>query len=389
MTSRRVLGFALALATSAALVASCGGDDAPNGSNPPGGDGGPGADGTLPDGAKPPERAEFGLDTRPSNTTCKAPARPSTTTPVAFQRVFQNVNLSYPMAMQQMPGDPSRWFVALRGSNSGSSIVSFTTANPQNTPKTVATIGQMGGVNNGEGGLLGIAFHPKCTPQNCRLYISWTPAGGASGIRSEVGYLTSTDNGETFGNYTTVLGPFQQPYTNHNGGGLAFGKDGYLYISFGDGGAGYDPQANGQKKTTFFSKILRIDVDNVPAGEKYGIPDGNPFKNGGGEPATFAWGFRNPFRISIDRETGEVWTADVGQDKYEEVDRVELGGNYGWPCREGLHDNTQANTTQCPSRVGLIDPIVEHEHIPENSRSITGGVVYRGKAIPGLVGAYV
>jgi len=389
MSSLRVLGFAIALGMAAALVASCGDDeDGSKAGSPPGtgADGGPGADGSQP---PPPERAEFGLDARPSNTTCKAPARPPSTVPVTFQRVYQNVDLSYPMAMAQMPGDPSRWFVALRGTPAGSSIVSFTTTSPQSTPKVVARVGALGGVDDGEGGLLGMAFHPKCTPQSCRLYVSWTPQGGPAGLRSEVGYLTSTDNGDTFVDYTTVLGPFNQPYTNHNGGGLAFGKDGYLYISFGDGGAGYDPEANGQKKTGFFSKILRIDVDNVPAGQKYGIPDGNPFKSGGGEPATFAYGFRNPFRISIDRETGDVWTGDVGQDHYEEIDRVELGGNYGWPCREGFHDNPEANDTQCPSKVGLIDPLVEHEHTPPNSRSITGGVVYRGKAIPGLVGTYI
>jgi len=387
MSLPRVLGFAFVFATAAVLVTSCGDDGGANTS--PQGDGGPGADGTLPDGASPPTPAEFGLDVRPSNTTCKAPARPPSTVPVTFQRVYQNVNLNAPMAMAQMPGDPSRWFVALRGAPAGSSIVSFASQSPGNTPKTVASVGAMGGVNNGEGGILGMAFHPKCTPQSCKLFISWTPAGGQTGIRSEVGYFTSTNNGETFGSYTPVLGPFSQPFTNHNGGGLAFGKDGYLYISFGDGGGGDDPQANGQRKETFFSKILRIDVDDVPPGATYGIPDGNPFKNGGGEPATFAWGFRNPFRISIDRETGDVWTADVGQNNYEEVNRVELGGNYGWPCREGLHDNPASTAQKCPSKVGLIDPLFEHQHVPANSRSITGGVVYRGKAMPALSGTYI
>lgn len=341
-------------------------------------------------GAPLPIRSEFGLDARPANPTCRAPQRPANTAPIKFERVFNDAGLQLPMMMTQPPGDGAKWFVAQRGTANGgvANIVSFEAAHPAATKKTVATIGPLGAMES-EGGLLGLAFHPKY-PTVPRLYITWVRQGGPQGRQSEVGYLTTTDGGNTFTDYTPILGPFDQPAANHNGGGIAFGKDGFLYLSFGDGGGGDDAFNHGQEKSSFFSKVLRIDVDNIPGGQKYGIPDGNPFKAGGGEPATFAYGFRNPFRISIDRESNEVWVADVGQNKWEEVDpKVRVGGNYGWPCREGRHDYLIDNNTKCPTKTGFTDPAIEHEHVPSNSRSITGGVVYRGKAIPAFVGSYV
>ena len=392
MLSARILGIALLTAAGLGALGACGSDD-PEAVDT--GDGSAGEGGLDPDVAVPPMRAEFGLDTRPANATCKAPARPPSNAPVKFERVFATANLGGPMMIAQMPGDNTRWFVALRGANNGDTteIVSFNVATPA-TLTTVATIGPLGAMTS-EGGLLGMAFHPKCTAASCKLYVTWVRNGTVStgnplNGQSEVGYFTSTNNGATFAGYTPILGPFDQPAPNHNGGGIAFGKDGFLYLGFGDGGAGDDAFVNGQKKTGFFSKILRIDVDNPEAPLKYGIPVGNPYKAGGGEPATFAMGFRNPFRISVDRETNEVWAADVGQNQWEEVDaKIKVGANYGWPCREGLHDYLNANATKCPSNLGMTDPIVEHRHVPNNSRSITGGVVYRGKAIPGFVGSYV
>jgi uncharacterized repeat protein (TIGR03806 family) len=393
MRSVGILGLALVAAAGFGALGACGSDDG-DGAEAPDGDVGEG--GMLPDGFTPPVRAEFGLDTRPSNTTCTAPARPPTSAPVKWERVFGNVSLAAPMMMAQIPGDNTRWFVALRGFNDGGNadIVSFPATSPGNTPTKVGSIGPLGAMG-GEGGLLGMAFHPKFA-QNGRLYVTWVREGGPTNYQSEVGYFESKDNGATFpaGSYKTILGPFTQPFSNHNGGGIAFGKDGFLYLSFGDGGDGDDTAHNGQNKNGFFSKVLRIDVDNVPGGQTYGIPAGNPYKNGGGEPATFAMGFRNPFRFSIDRDTNEVWVGDVGQNQWEEIDaKVKIGGNYGWPCREGLHVSPNATDPgKCPlgaATPGLIDPVVEHQHVPANSRSITGGVVYRGKAIPGFVGSYV
>jgi uncharacterized repeat protein (TIGR03806 family) len=388
MLSVRFLGLALVTAVGLAALGACGaGDDAPAAIDE--GDGGPnGEGGPFGDGYVPPVRAEFGLDTRPANPTCKAMARPPSNAPIKFERVFANVQLAAPMMMAQIPGDSTRWFVALRGG----AIVKFDVTNPANAPTPVGDVGTASGMavnTDGEGGLLGFAFHPKFA-QNGKVYVTWTTDGGATGMQSLVGVLHSPDNGGSFDSYATILGPFSQPFTNHKGGGIAFGKDGLLYLSFGDGGAGDDAAHNGQNKNGFFSKILRIDVDNVPAGKTYGIPADNPFKNGGGEPATFAMGFRNPFRFSIDRETNEPWVGDVGQNQWEEIDaKVKNGGNYGWPCREGMHDYI-ADPARCPpGTVGLVDPVVEHQHVPANSRSITGGVVYRGKAVPGFVGSYV
>lgn len=388
MASVRLLGLALVAATAFAALGACGSDD------PTGGDDS-GDGGTLPDGAPAPTKAEFGLDTRPANTTCVAPARPPSAAPVKFERVYANVALGLPMMIAQIPGDATRWFVAQRGGT----IVSFPTAAPGNTPTLVGNVATVSGkaINTtSEGGLLGFAFHPKFA-QNGLLYVSWTTT--VAGMSSEIGVLHSPDNGVSFDTYKAIVPGFQQPAGNHNGGGIAFGKDGLLYFSFGDGGSGDDAFLHGQKTTEFFSKVLRIDVDNPEAGKEYGIPEANPFKNGGGEPATFAMGFRNPFRISVDRDTNEVWVGDVGQNTFEEIDaKVKVGGNYGWPCREGMHDSlgpliTPSNAdkpAKCPpGTLGLVDPVAEHKHTPPNSRSITGGVVYRGKAVPGFVGSYV
>lgn len=378
MLSSRFPALALAGAVAFAVLFACGGDDAQT--DPSVTDG---ADGGG-DGAPPPVRAEFGLDQRAPNPTCKAPARPPSTASVKLERVYANVQLTLPMMLVQAPGDPTTWYVPLRDGR----IMSFPVENPGDTPTEVANVPSLAGKaiqEAGEGGLLGIAFHPNFA-QNGKLYVSWTTTGGGGGanMRSEVGVLTRPNGSPRFTTYETVLGPFDQPAQNHNGGSIAFGKDNFLYLGFGDGGGGGDTYNNGQTKTGFFSKVLRIDVDNPSGGNKYGIPASNPFAGGGGEPAVFAYGFRNPFRFSIDRATGELWVADVGQDKYEEIDRVKLGGNYGWSCREGMHDFAPE---KCPPGTALQEPVFEHPH--PDFQSITGGVVYRGSAIPELQGAYV
>lgn len=368
----------LATLTVVAALAACGGSNGGEGSDPPTDDAG--TDSAPPDA--PPIHAEYGLDTRAANPTCLAPGRPPNTAKVTFQQVFANAKLAAPLMMTQIPGDGSRWYVAERGG----AIRWFSTTAPADTPATAATIPNLD--LRGEGGLLGLAFHPQFA-QNGRLYVSFTSTGGPNGVmRSRVGYLTSTDGGQTFGNYADVLTFDQTDATNHKGGAIAFGKDGLLYLGFGDGGGGGDTYGHGQLTTTFFAKILRIDVDNVPPGQTYGIPDGNPFKNGGGEPAAYAWGMRNPFRFSFDRLTGDLWVGDVGQDAWEEVDVLKApGGNYGWPCTEGTHDYP-TTPVKCPSRVGLIGPVFEYSH-NGGSAAIIGGVVYHGKAIPDFEGTYV
>ncbi|MFT3765441.1 MAG: PQQ-dependent sugar dehydrogenase [Minicystis sp.] len=373
----RIASFTLPLGTIAlaAAFAACGGGSETTGTGghnhgggSHGGSGGQGGSTAMP--------APFGLDARPANATCKAPPRPSADpVPVKFEPAFPGLSLSAPMGITQIPGDPSRFFVFQRNGT----LVSFPAANPSQK-KTVLTIPQTV-QTAGEGGFLGFAFHPKALT-NGQAFLSFTTDGGAIGMRSLVARMTSTDGGNSFGDYKVILGPFDQPYTNHDGGDAHFGNDGFLYLSFGDGGSGGDPLGHGQNKDTFFSKILRIDVDH---GDPYAIPDGNPFKNGGGEPATFAYGFRNPFRFSIDRATGDVWVGDVGQNAWEEIDaKVVAGGNYGWNTREGTH--CYSPMSGCAT-AGFIDPIYDYDH--NVGKSITGGVVYRGKAIPNFVGTYL
>jgi glucose/arabinose dehydrogenase len=173
-----------------------------------------------------------------------------------------------------------------------------------------------------------------------------------------------------------------QPFANHNGGMIAFGPDGALYIGRGDGGGRGDPNDRGQNPYDLLGKILRLDVTR---GDPYAIPPDNPFVSGGGRPEVYALGLRNPWRFSFDRETGFLIVGDVGQYAWEEVDLVVRGGNYGWRLMEGLHCFTPATDCQKP---GLIPPIVEYGH--EGGRcSITGGYVYRGSRQPALQSMYL
>lgn len=335
--------------------------------------------GAVHDGV--PMRAEFGLDVRPPNETCLAPARPPAGGALKLDRVYANVNLQYVMAMAQAPGDGTRWFV---GDRMGK-IVSFAATNPGNEPTVVADLAAVAGkpvATDLSGGFLGFAFHPSFQT-NGRLYVTFTTTS-ASGPASELGYLESRDSGASFTSYTKVFA-FARPSLEWNGGGMAFGKDGELYASFGaDPGDG-----KAQSPNDYGGKIIRLDVDHPADGRPYGIPSNNPFESGGGYPEIFALGFRNPFRLSVDRETGDLWVGDVGQDKWEEIDRVEVGKNYGWPCREGAHDYDPNNPDVCPSAANLADPIFEYEHVAPNSGSVTGGVVYRGAAMPAFQGTYI
>lgn len=230
----------------------------------------------------------------------------------------------------------------------------------------------------GEQGLLGLAFHPEYR-RNGRFFVNYTrKADGATVIaeyrRSDLEYRA--------GHEERVLVLIPQPYSNHNGGMILFGPEGYLYIGMGDGGSGGDPQNRAQNKEELLGKLLRIDVNNrVP----YGIPEDNPYVKGEERPEIFAKGLRNPWRFSFDRETGDLWLADVGQNKWEEINSVKKGGNYGWRVMEGLH----CFSLQEPcSKEKFTSPVLEYDH--QGGRcSIIGGYVYRGKANPALVGVYI
>ena len=239
-----------------------------------------------------------------------------------------------------------------------------------------------------ERGLLGLAFHPEYA-ENGRLFVNYTRGDGATVIAE---FAVSDDANVADAASEKVVLTVPQPFANHNGGDLAFGPDGYLYIGMGDGGAGGDPENNGQDPATLLGAMLRIDVDS---GEPYGVPQSNPFVGeGGAAPEVWAYGLRNPWRFSFDRETGDLWIADVGQNAFEEVNLQSAdsagGENYGWNITEGEscfnEANARAPLESCDEE-GLTGPVLTYPH--SEGRSITGGYVYRGAAIPALVGHYV
>jgi len=239
-------------------------------------------------------------------------------------------------------------------------------------------------VAGGEAGLLGIAFDPAFA-ETGHVYLHFTAPlpEKRDGVvfQSVVARFTSTDGGATLDpkSEKRILA-VDQPFANHNGGKIAFGPDGLLYIALGDGGSGGDPRGNGQNRDSLLGKILRIDPRGA---DPYGIPADNPFARGGGRPEIYALGLRNPWKMSFDTATGELWCGDVGQSKHEEIDLVTRGGNYGWNTREGKH----CYGAETCATEGFIDPVVEYGR--SEGVSITAGYVYRGKKVPSLVGKLV
>ena len=235
--------------------------------------------------------------------------------------------------------------------------------------------------SGGETGLLGLAFHPDYR-NNGRFFVNYT-RNGPTGLETVIAEFSVSGSNANLAVVQSerILLTFSQPFTNHNGGMLAFGPDGFLYIATGDGGSGGDPQGNGQSLNTLLGKILRIDVDS---GTPYGIPADNPLLGQPGRDEIFAYGLRNPWRFSFDRQTGRLFAGDVGQNRYEEIDIIAKGANYGWNIMEGAHcysPQTGCNTS------GLTLPI--HEYGRDLGISVTGGYVYRGSAVPSLAGKYL
>lgn len=235
-----------------------------------------------------------------------------------------------------------------------------------------------------EEGLLGLAFHPNYA-SNGEFFLDYTASNPSRTVVARY-RVDPNDPLRAMQDSEEVILEVNQPYGNHNAGQIVFGSDGYLYVTLGDGGSGGDPQGYGQDRTTLLGSILRIDVDNTEAGRNYAIPPDNPFvgNNEGYREEIFAYGLRNPWRISFDPETGRLWAADVGQNAYEEIDVIEAGGNYGWNVMEGFHCFSPSEN--CDT-AGLTEPVVEYPH--ELGRSVTGGFVYRGDNVPELFGKYV
>ena len=244
----------------------------------------------------------------------------------------------------------------------------------------------------GERGLLGIAFHPQYAT-NRQFYVNYTRKSDGATVIAR--YLASAGNADVADSASgTILLTIAQPEANHNGGAVKFGSDGYLYIGTGDGGGGNDQHGtigNGQDKTTLLGKILRIDVDNGGA-NPYAIPPGNPYASGvGGLKEIFAIGLRNPWRMSFDRVTGDFWFGDVGQGAVEEVDMLPVGTgagvNFGWRIMEGTSCTNLASPPIPCDSPALTLPILQYTH--SLGCSVTGGYVYRGTAVPALIGQYL
>ncbi len=232
-----------------------------------------------------------------------------------------------------------------------------------------------------EQGLLGLAFHPDFS-LNGTFFVNYTDLNGDTVIARFLATGDNMDLADPGSEQRLLL--VKQPYRNHNGGGMAFGPDGYLYIGLGDGGSAGDPQNNSQSVNSLLGKMLRIDVDQ---GDPYGIPPDNPFNDGTGLPEIWAYGLRNPWGFSFDRLTGDLYIADVGQSQWEEINFIEAGspggGNFGWRFFEGMHSYQDSP----PSGIEFIPPVAEYAH--DLGCSVTGGVVYRGERLPEFQGIYL
>lgn len=257
--------------------------------------------------------------------------------------------------------------------------------NADGTTNATPFLNISGDVSGGsEQGLLGLAFHPEYAT-NGYFYVHYTDNGGdtqVSRFSVSIGDPDLADPGSEF-----PIIDYTQPFSNHNGGSLNFGPDGYLYIGSGDGGSGGDPGNRAQNTTLLLGKLLRIDVDNPSGGNNYGIPSDNPFEGSSTDAQEiWAYGLRNPWKFTFDRDTGDVWIADVGQNAIEEMNKAggtEAGLNYGWRCYEG---SSTFNTTNCPDPSELTFPIAEYTHA--SGFSITGGYVYRGSIYNNISGYY-
>lgn len=292
---------------------------------------------------------------------------------------FPNLSFDRPVDLQHAGDNTDRIFVV----EQAGTIKVFPNETQHNSADIFLDIEERVRDNGNEEGLLGLAFHPEYA-QNGYFYVNYTASDPRRTVIARYS-VTADDPNAADASSELVLLEIEQPYGNHNGGQVAFGPDGYLYIATGDGGSAGDPMQHGQNRNTLLGAILRIDVDNPAAGNAYGIPADNPFAGQGDrfKEEIFAYGLRNPWRFSFDAVTGDLWTGDVGQNELEEIDVVVNGGNYGWKIREGNRCFEPANN--CPTE-NLIDPVVTYGR--SSGASVTGGYVYRGTELPEFYGKY-
>ena len=330
-----------------------------------------------------------------SQSTYVIAGEPVADTPLAVstERAFPNLEFKRPIVVTHAGDGSNRLFVAEQ-----EGIIKVF-KNDQETEEATVFLDIEEHVvyrdDKNEEGLLGFAFHPKFK-QNGEFFVYYTST--EADLLSKISrFRVSKDNPNVADPASEeVILRVPQPYWNHNGGTIAFGGDGFLYIALGDGGSGNDPHGNGQNLTTLLGSILRIDIDHKSDDKNYSIPKDNPFvgktvpvgPRGKMVPVReeiYAYGLRNVWRMAFDRKTGSLWAGDVGQNLWEEINIIKSGGNYGWNIRESKHwfrpDGNDAD------RPDLIDPILEYHH--DIGKSITGGSVYRGTRVPELVGKYI
>jgi glucose/arabinose dehydrogenase len=307
---------------------------------------------------------------------------------VMLTPAFASVSFSFPVKLVQHPTDANRWYVVQQAGQ----VRTFLVGNPGAHSLAVNVGASVNLSADDEQGLLGLAFDPDFDTSGGEVYLAYTDEDAGDSVLAR--YVST--NGVTFAAAASpIVLAIPHPANNHNGGDISFGTDEMLYYSMGDGG-GSGNSDNGQNTMMLLGKVLRIDVRSTPPmGRTYAIPAGNPFgtnafcDDGDGTvacPEIWAWGFRNPWRMSFDPQNGQLWLGDVGQGTREEVDRVVNGGNYGWDCFEGdVVFNTGGTCATPPTAVA---PEAVYDSVP-GTRAVTGGVVYRGTAISGLAGHYL
>lgn len=299
---------------------------------------------------------------------------------VEIVQAFPSLFFDQPTDIQNANDGSDRLFVCEKGG------LLKVFSNDPNANSTETFLDLSGRVStSSEMGLLGLAFHPNYA-ENGYFYVNYNIERNDSLLTVISRFTVDAEDADRADILSElVLIEFEQPFANHDGGQVAFGPDGYLYIATGDGGSGGDPLNSGQTLDTWLGKILRIDVDSPDDGMNYGIPDDNPFAgHAQNRNEIYAYGLRNPWRFSFDSENGRLWAADVGQDAYEEIDIIENGKNYGWRIMEGWHCFNPRNN--CDS-TGLTGPVWEYGR--DMGASITGGYVYHGSDVPELDNMYV
>jgi glucose/arabinose dehydrogenase len=294
-------------------------------------------------------------------------------------------SFSYPIEMANANDGTNRLFILQQRG-----LIYVINNSPSvNASKVFLNLASKVSQSGNELGLLGMAFHPDYS-NNGYFYIYHTFDSVISSITTYWSRLsrytvspTNPDSALLSSQY--IMLTLRQPYSNHNGGKIAFGNDNYLYVGLGDGGSGGDPQGNGQNKNTLLGSILRIDIDSTSGGNQYSIPTTNPFYNDstGAKKEIYAYGIRNPWKFSFDDLTNQLYCGDVGQNLWEEIDIIESGKNYGWNKMEGFQCYGTCDTTG----KGFTRPIFDYSH--SVGASVTGGFVYRGSLLPGLYGKYV